>query len=193
MRKIDEKFLDLKEKAELMMDLSYSALLYDSRVIAKEVYTLENEIDAEHVELQRMAIEGARDDGDVDKALFYVKLASALELIADSAREISDIALRDMDMHPIFQQSIKDSEEIISSAVISPGSPAAGKSLKELDLPTKSGMWVVAIKRGNRWIYGPDGSDSVMPGDVVIAKGPGESEEELVKLLGKKVEWDSSE
>ncbi len=192
MRDIDEKFLELKEKARLMLDLAYSSLLYDNRVIAREVYHLEEEADREHTELQRMAIEDAAEDGDVDRALVYVKLATALEVIADSAREISDIALRDMDMHPIFQHSLRDSDSIITSAIVSDDSPMAGKTLREMDLPAEIGMWIIAVKRGKRWKYGPDGDFRVRPGDMLIARGPTESEEDFISMAGRKVEWDSS-
>ncbi len=191
MRDIEEKFLDLKEKAELMVDLAYSSLLYGHRVIAKEVYVLEDEVDREHEELQRMAIEDVTEDGDVDKALLYVRLGSALELIADSAREIADITLRDMDMHPVFQDSIRDSDTIITSAIVSENSPFAGKKLREIDLPKEFGIWIIAMKSTTGWIYGPDGDAVLNPMDFVIARGPKESEEKFLKSMGEKVEWDS--
>ena len=193
MKDIDGKFLDLKEKAQLMLDLAYSSLLYDNRVIAREVYHLEEEADREHTELQKMAIDDAVEDGDSDRALVYVKLATALEVIADSAREISDIALRDMDMHPIFQQSLRDSDSIITSATVSEASILKGKNLREMDLPTETGMWVIAVKRGKRWIYGPDGDFILQKGDMVIARGPTEAEDDFVSLVGRKVEWEISE
>lgn len=193
MKDIDEKFLELKEKARLMLDLAYSSLLYDNRIIAREVYHLEEEADREHTELQRMAIEDATEDGDIDRALVYVKLSTALEVIADSAREIADIALRDMDMHPIFQQSLRDSDTIITSAILSDSSPLAGKSLRDLNLPTETGMWIIAVKRGRKWIYGPDGDFALQKGDMVIARGPTESEDDFVSMAGRKVEWESSE
>ncbi len=193
MKDIDEKFLELKEKTQLMLDLAYSSLLYDNKIIAREVYHLEEDADREHDELQRMAIEDATEDKDIEKALVYVKLATALEVIADSAREISDIALRDMDMHPIFQQSLRDSDSIITSAVVSEKSPVASKRLADAELPTETGMWIVAVKRGKKWIYGPDGDFVLQKGDMVIARGPTDSEDEFISLIGRKVEWESVE
>ena len=193
MKDIDGKFLELKEKARLMLDLAYSSLLYDNRIIAREVYHLEEEADREHTELQRMAIEDVMEDGDPDRALFYVKLASALEVIADSAREISDIALRDMEMHPIFQQSIRDSDTIITAAVVSEASSISGKKLRDIDLPSELGMWLIAVKRGKTWAYGPGGDFVPKPGDMLIARGPTEQEDAFISLVGRKVEWESSE
>jgi len=140
-----------------------------------------------------MAIEDVMEDRDPDRALFYVKLASALEVIADSAREISDIALRDMDMHPIFQQSIRESDSIITSAIVVEKSPVNGKSLRDVDLPTQTGMWVIAVKRGKRWIYGPDGDFVLQKGDMVIARGPTDAESDFTTMLGRKVEWEGGD
>jgi uncharacterized protein with PhoU and TrkA domain len=193
MKEIEDKFLELKEKAELMVDLAYSSLLYDNRAIAREVYHLENEVDKEHEELQRIAIEGVLEDEDVDKALLYVRLGAALEVIADSAREIADITLRDMDMHPIFQQSLRESDTVITSAIVDESSPFAGKKLRDLDLPDEYGAWIIAIKGKNGWIYGPDADDAMLPGDFVIARCPSDMEEKFVKKLGKKVDWETYE
>lgn len=191
--KIEEKFLDLKEKAELMVDLAYSSLLYDNRAIAREVYILENEVDKEHEELQRMAIENVIDDRDVDKSLLYVRLGAALEMIADSAREIADITLRDMDMHPIFQQSLRESETVITSAIVKDDSPLAGKRLRDIELPENFGAWIIAIKGKNGWVYGPDGDDALLPEDFVIARCPSDVEEKFVKMLGRKIDWETPE
>ncbi len=193
MKEIEERFLELKEKAELMVDLAYSSLLYNNRAIAKEVYILENEVDRQHDELQRMAIENVLEDRDVDKALLYVRLGAAFELIADSAREIADITLRDMDMHPVFQESLRDSDTVITSAIVSRSSPFAGKRLRDIDLPGEYGAWIIAIKGRKGWKYGPDGDDVIEEGDFVIARCPADTEEELIKMLGKKIDWETYE
>ena len=38
----EEMVLEIKDKSELMVDLAYSSLIYDNKIIAKEVYDLEN-------------------------------------------------------------------------------------------------------------------------------------------------------
>ena len=193
LREIDRRLLEFKENAELMVDLAYSSLLYDNRIIAREVDVLETMMDREQNALERLAVEEVKDGGSVDRALVYIRLIDALETIGDAAREIADVELRDMDMHPVFQMSVKDSERTITAAIISESSPFRGKSLRELDLPKEYGMWVIAIKRGNRWIYGPGASVTIQPGDWVIASGPPDMEDEFVEAAGRKVEWDTEE
>lgn len=192
-REIDRRLLEFKESAELMVDLAYSSLLYDNRVIAREVDNLETMMDAEQNALERLAVEEVVSGGSVDRALVYIRLINALETIGDAAREIADVALRDMDVHPVFQMSVRDSERTITAPIISATSQFNGKSLRELDLPKEYGMWVIAIKRGERWIYGPGASVIIQAGDWIIASGPPDTEDEFVKAAGHKVEWDMDE
>ncbi len=191
LREIDRRLLEFKESAELMVDLAYSSLLYDNRIIAREVDVLETMMDREQNALEQLAVEEVREGGSVDRALVYIRLINALETIGDAAREIADVELRDMDVHPVFQMSVKDSERTITAAIISPTSLFCERTLNELDLPKEYGMWVIAIKRGKRWIYGPGGSVTVQPGDWVIAGGPPDTEDEFVEAAGRKVEWDA--
>lgn len=193
LREIDQRLLEFKEKAELMVDLAYSSLLYDNRVIAREVDIMENQMDREHDALERLAVEEVREGGNVDRAVIYIRLVNALETIGDAAREIADIALRNMDVHQVFQLSVRDSDRTITAAIITENSEFAGKTLKELGVPKEYGMWVIAIKRGKGWIYGPDGDAEIKSGDWLIAGGPPEMEEEFVKAAGQKVEWDTDE
>jgi uncharacterized protein with PhoU and TrkA domain len=64
------------------------------------------------------------------------------------------------------------------------GSPADGRSLKELRLETETGMFVLAVQRGARWIYRPRASFELREGDRLISVGPEEGEEELLALCG---------
>ena len=52
----EDMVLEIKDKSELMIDLAYSCLLYDNKVIAKEVYDLENLIDNLYQNIQKNAL-----------------------------------------------------------------------------------------------------------------------------------------
>ena len=66
-----------------------------------------------------------------------------------------------------------------------PGAPADGRSLKELQVETETGMFVLAVQRGPRWIYRPRGTFTLAAGDRLISIGPEEGEEELLTLCGE--------
>jgi uncharacterized protein with PhoU and TrkA domain len=180
--KIEEKFQELKDTSELMIDLAYSALLYDNKEIAKEVMLLEDVVDKLNYNIQRAAFVATLDDKNADKAMAMIRLASSIEAIADAAMEIADVVLRDIEPHPIFQMSVRDSDVIITKAMVSKSSVLAGKTLGEVKVMSDTGMWVIAAKRGIQWIYGPDENTLIKEGDVLFARGPVEGEKEFLGL-----------
>jgi uncharacterized protein with PhoU and TrkA domain len=180
--KIEEKFQDLKDTSELMIDLAYSALLYDNKEIAKEVMLLEDVVDKLNYSIQRAAFVATLDDKNADKAMAMIRLASSIEAIADAAMEIADVVLRDIEPHPIFKMSVMDSDVIITKAMVTKTSALAGKTLGEVKVMSDTGMWVIAAKRGIQWIYGPDENTLIKEGDVLFARGPVEGEKEFLGL-----------
>ena len=71
------------------------------------------------------------------------------------------------------------SEEVATQTVVERGSRADGKSLKELQVETETGMHVLAVQRGRRWIYRPRPRFELQAGDRVISLGPVEGVSEL--------------
>ena len=179
----ESMLLELKEKAELMVDLAYSSLLYDSKKLADEVYELEDYIDSLHYELQRLAIDDAKKgELETDEALAIIQLGNSSEMIADAAREIAYVELRDVELHPILRDSIMESDEVITRIEVKDNSIMVNKSLGELELAKNTGMWVFVIKRGRKWIYDPDKNEVIKAGDILFAKGPKEGLEHFISL-----------
>ena len=99
--------LEIKDKSELMVDLAYSSLLYDNKIIAKEVYDLEDQIDNLYNSLQRQTLEQVENKKlSVNDALTVLRLAETAEQIADAAQEIADVELRDVELHPILNKNL---------------------------------------------------------------------------------------
>jgi uncharacterized protein with PhoU and TrkA domain len=172
-------FIEIKDTSDLMVDLAYSAILYDSREIAEEVATLEEGVDELVGKLQRRVMEEAIETKNVDKALLLFHLSSAMEQIADAARAISDAALRAIQVHPVLVESVRESEVTVARVEVTEGSVFAAKTLRQLQLATKTGMRVIAIRRGKKWIVGPTAEDKLDVGDVLFARGPPASEDHL--------------
>lgn len=172
-------FIEIKDTSDLMVDLAYSAILYDSKEIAEEVETLEEEVDELVLKLQRRVLEEALETKNVDKALILFHLSAAMEQIADAAREIADAALRDIQVHPVLVESVRESDVTVARAQVAATSTLAGKTLRQLQLATKTGMRVIAIRRGKKWIVGPGPEDRVDAADVLFMRGPPAAEERL--------------
>lgn len=180
---LEETLREMKDTSELMVDLAYSALLYSNEEIARHVLELEDRIDAWDQAVQQEAVERAIEDGDVQKALVFIRIASSIEDIADGALQIADVVLRDIEPHPIIAEALKESDTSISTVTVPAGSPASGRTLGELKVASETGAWVLAIRREGSWIYGPDEDTRLLEGDLLVVRGPIEGEPELHRLL----------
>jgi uncharacterized protein with PhoU and TrkA domain len=173
---LEEMLLEVKDTSELMIDLAYSSLLYNNKDIAEEVFVMEEAVDEMVGRIQNEAINRVVDDKNAPKALALIRLAASLEEISDAATQIADVVLREVQPHPVIQLSLRDSDVIITSAQVLEGSSLANSTLGNVKLATQSGMWVIAVKRDRRHIYGPDEHTMILPGDVLFARGPKDGE-----------------
>jgi len=187
---LEDLILEVKDKSELMIDLAYSSLLYDNRRIAQEVYDLEDYVDSLHQTIYRIILSKLKEgEIDVDESLVLLRLVDSGEQIADAAQEIADVELRDVELHPIIKESIKESDTVFTRVEVSENSILCNKTLGEIRLASETGMTVIAIRRGNKWKYGPDGDTKILAGDILFAKGPADGEKELLEIAsGKKRE-----
>jgi len=175
--------LEIKDKSELMVDLAYSSLLYDNKIIAKEVYDLENLIDSLFQKIQKDSLEGVKNGNlSVNSALTLMRLAQAGEEIADAAQEIADVELRDVELHPILKLSIRESDEILAKIQVDPKSILCGKTLGKLKLGSETGMMIIAMRHKKRWLYGPNKHTRIDQDDILFAKGPEDGEKHLIEL-----------
>ena len=178
--------VELKNAAEVAVGLAYSAILFRDLGLAREVSGLEDQCDDLFNELQRWVLRAARDldDEDLDELRGLLQIGSSSERIADAAQEMTRLIESEDEPHPVVAAALRQADEIVADAVVAPGAPAAGRTLKELSLETETGMYVLAIQRRGRWFYRPRGSRSVEAGDRLLVTGPEEGVELLRRLCG---------
>ena len=186
-KSVEDIVLEIKDKSELMVDLAYSSLIYDNKTIAEEVYDLEDLIDELYQNIQRRTLQLVDDQKlEVRDALTILRLAELGETIADAAQEIADVVLRDVELHPILKMSIRESDQVFTRVQVDEKSILAGKTLGEIKLASETGMMVIAMRHGKRWLYGPNKNTKIDPGDILFAKGPEDGEKHLIDLASGK-------
>lgn len=186
-KSVEEIVLEIKDKSELMVDLAYSSLLYDNKIIAKEVYDLEDFIDNLYRNLQRKTLENVENKKlSITDALTVLRLAEAGEQIADAAQEIADVELRDVELHPILKLSIRESDVVFTRVEVKGNSILSNKTLGQLRLASETGMMVIAMRHDNKWLYGPTKNTRIDTGDILFAKGPEDGEKHLINLASGK-------
>jgi len=103
-------------------------------------------------------------------------------MIADAAREIADVQLREIKLHPVLKESLMESNEILLKTTIAPNSVLKDKKIGEIRLASETGMWIIAIKRGNKWIYDPSKNVVLKENDILFAKGDKEGKDHFIAL-----------
>jgi uncharacterized protein with PhoU and TrkA domain len=77
---------------------------------------------------------------------------------------------------------MEESDKSIVRVVVDEKSDIANNSLGDLLLVNRTGMRVIAIRRGTSWIYGPDKHTTILPNDTLILKGTEAGADLLEKL-----------
>ena len=186
---VEDIVLEIKDKSELMIDLAYSSIIYNNTTIAKEVYDLEDQIDNLYHSLQRQTLEQVENKKlSVNDALTVLRLAETAEQIADAAQEIADVELRDVELHPILKLSIRDSDVVFTRVEVNENSILCNKTLGELKLASETGMTIIAMRHGKKWLYGPNKNTKIDQYDILFAKGPEDGEKHLIDIASGKTD-----
>ncbi len=179
--KIVEMFVELKNTSELMMDLAYSSLLMNSKELAEEVEKLEEYVDRLHTDFELLVLSSGFKREEARGFLGLIRLGVVTEKIADAAAEIAEVVLREIAPHPVLKLTIEEAEETVTYVTVSENSPLVNKTLREAKVPEETGMWILAIRRGDKGIR-PKPQTRIQAGDILIASGYAEGEEDLKKL-----------
>jgi len=174
--------VELKDLSEAAVGLAYSSLLFNNRALAAEVATLEARSDILHDELESWVLRAAPEARDPDELRGLLRLASASESMCDAARDMTWYVEHGEPLHPVVQMALEETEETSYETVVDADTPADGRTLKDLRLETETGMFVLAVQRGPRWIYRPRGPFMLKAGDRLIAVGPEDGADELDAL-----------
>ena len=175
--------VEMKNSAEVAVGLAYSSLLFREPALAAEVATLETRSDALQDQLESWVLRAAPEARNPDDLRGLLRLATASEAIFDAARSMTRLVEEGEELHPVVAEAISSSEEIATEVVVEPGASADGANLKDLSLETETGMLVLAVQRGRRWIYRPRPRFEFLAGDRVISIGPEEGIEGLQALV----------
>ena len=190
MSTIKDILIEMKNLSELMVDLAYSAVLFNSKTAAEEVLKLENKVNSSNYDIKKQCLVAARSMEDAEKLTALLEIAEAAESIANAAKDLAEIVIKGFKPHPVFKMVMEEAEEIITSVTLQKGSELNNNSLGELFLANRTGMIVIAIRRDETWIYGPDKRTIILEGDTLIAKGTEVGAELLKKLSNNEISLD---
>ena len=168
---VSDLLVEMKNLSELMIDLAYSAALFNDEELAEDVIELESRIDTLAYLLDMEIMIAARDAEDAETLIGVSTVAAAADKISDAAADIAAIVTRNIGIHPIIGEIFEKVEERLMKATVKEGSVIAGKRIEELDLAARMGVDIIAIRRNKDWILDPDDTERVFLGDILITRG----------------------
>lgn len=172
----------MKDTAELMIDLAYSAITYDNKTIAEEVLVLEEYMD----DLQQSAHESlmlaSRTPEDADQLIGIFNVVGAAEEIADAADDIASIVTQDHKVPDSFRAALIQSREI-TVRIPYPGTAMDGKTVAQFEHETGKGTQIIAMKRSDGWVFDPQDDEVLEEDDILYVRGPRETVETVYERM----------
>jgi uncharacterized protein with PhoU and TrkA domain len=176
--------VEMKNISEVAVGLAYSAVLLNDQGLAAEVTHLEDRLDEMKERLEVWVLRSAADTLDPSTLRGLLHLGQAAEEIGDAAQAMVWLVEKGEEIHPVLAYALGESDEIIVRVPVAPGSPLDGVTLADAALELETGFYLLAIRRGGRYVYRPRGRVMIQAGDALIACGPDEGHERIAELCG---------
>jgi uncharacterized protein with PhoU and TrkA domain len=174
---------EMKDTAELLIDLSFSAVLLGSDEVAAEVLDLEERMDVLQMKARMSLLMAARNPEDAEALAPVLGVVGAAEKISDAAGDIAKVVLEDVGLPDAIRSALPEAIETLVRTDVVADSGLAGRSLGDLDLETTTGVRVIAVRRGGDWLTNPDRETVLGGGDVALLRGPEEGVAEVYESL----------
>jgi len=169
---VKEVLAEMKDTAELLIDLSYSAVLLDSDDVAEVVLDLEHRMDVLHLRARMSLLMAARNPEDAEALAPVLGVVAAAEKISNAAGDIAKVVLEDIGLPPEMRAALPEAVETVAGATVAPDSAYAGRSLGEIHLETETGVRAIAIHRDDEWLLNPAHGTTLRAGDSLLLRGP---------------------
>src|SRR3990172_6854548 len=128
---VKELLVELKDASELMVDLAYAAVFFEEGKLANEDARLEGR--------------GGGGQGEAEGVGGVLSIADAIEAIGAAASDIARVVAARLGIPDALRPDLRHAEEITARVKVREDAPMVGLALREISLPTETGMWVMAI------------------------------------------------
>ncbi|WP_313691514.1 potassium channel family protein [Halorarum halobium] len=162
---------EMKDTAELLIDLSYSAVLHGSADLAGEVLELESRMDQLQLQARMSVMMAARSPEDAEELAPVLGVIGAAEKISDAAGDIAKVVLEEVGLPDAIRAALPEAVETLVRAELADDSAYAGRTLADANVETETGVRVIALRRGTEWLLNPDAETTIEPGDTLFLRG----------------------
>jgi len=186
---VREILTEMKDISEIMVDLAYASIMFDSEEIAEEVKNLEEDMEELSKNIRIKAMLSARTHKDATKLSSLLEVAAASRRISNAAGDIVKLMECEVDKRPFLTFILREAEEKIKRLVLADSSDMVGRQIGDLGVESETGMRIIAIKRGKRWIYDPEEETKLKVGDTLIVRGTDDGYEILRSFANGEEKW----
>ena len=169
---VKDLLVEMKDTAELLIDLSYSAVLHGSPTVANEVVELEHRMDVLQVRARMSLMLAARNPSEAETLAPVLGVIAAAENVADAAGDIAKIVTEEIGLPDAMRSALSEGVETLVRGTVAADSAYAGRTLDDIDLESRTGVRVIAVRRDEDWILNPGPTTRLKPGDVTLLRGP---------------------
>ncbi|MDL5361879.1 potassium channel family protein [Halalkalicoccus sp. NIPERK01] len=169
---VKDLLVEMKDTSELLIDLSYSAVLLNSERIAEEVLRLEERMDVLQLRARMSLLMAARNPADAEALAPVLGIVSGAEKISDATGDIAKVVMEEVGLPDAMRTALPEAVETLVRASVAEGSAYAGRTLGEIDLESETGVRVIALRRGSEWILNPGPHTALEAADVALLRGP---------------------
>jgi uncharacterized protein with PhoU and TrkA domain len=181
---VKDLLVELKDASELMVDLAYAAVFFNDEKVATEVGRLEDRMNEYLRRLRTVAMLAARSPEDAEGMAGVLWIAHAIQKIGNAASDVARVVAARLGIPDALRRDLRHADEMTARVKVREEASVIGQTLRELSLPTETGMWVMAIRSGMRWEFDPGPNDVLSAGDVLLVRGPEEGVNPLRELAG---------
>jgi uncharacterized protein with PhoU and TrkA domain len=180
---------EMKDISEIIIDLAYSAVIFDCDDMAQEVEDLEIKMDKLLYQIRLAAMLATRTKEDAEQLSGILQVASMAENISNAAGDIVKLLDLDLEQRLILPMVLRKGDEKIKHVFVNKKSSIANRYIGELAVESETGARVIAVNRGKRWIYGVDEKFKFKPMDRLIVRGVEDGLKEFVRYASGDEPW----
>lgn len=170
---IVDYLIGLKDTSEVMVDIAYGAVLYNSKELAQLVNNMEKRVDTirNKAELSVLKLAKTSTTDDISSFQGLMRVIEATEDISDAANQIAKIVLEEIPSHPIIELVIGESDESIFEKTVEEASVIVGKTIPTGNYLDEFGIRVLALKRAAGHFFKPRRRTKIRAGDTIVFTG----------------------
>ena len=186
---VRELLTEMKDTSEVIVDLAYASLMYNSDNMAQKVRDLEDDMDDLKFAIRYKALLSSRTKEDARQLSGLLEVASAADRISNAASDIVSLLRFPPERRPLITDILLESDERIRMIRVKPESTMVGNTIERLAIEANTGCKIIAIKNRHGWTYDPEYDMKIRANDDIVVRGTDDGADLLTQYAAGRKEW----